>query len=114
MSVTFLSHAALPAPGVSVRDEGSAVAGSNYSLICDVTIPPFSDTIIVSVPFVTWTYPSGETQHTIWYSVQLSFTPLTSDDDGVYTCTAYYLVKGIVSSQANSDYHITFSKSVSL
>ena len=107
----ILSHAA--APGVSVRDEGSAVVGSDYSLYCEVTIPPFRDASAVTEPFVTWTNPSGKTQHAIGKSVQLTFTPLTSDDDGVYTCTAHYLVNGIASPQGSSDYHVTFSKSVS-
>ena len=116
MSVTFLFHIALTAPGVTVRDEGSVVADSDYSLFCEVTIPPISVTAAVSEPLVVlvWTYPSGETQHAIGISAQLLFSPLTSDDDGVYTCTAYYLVNGIASPRASSDYHVTFSKSVSL
>ena len=112
MSVTFLFHIALTAPGVTVRDEGSAVAGSDYSLFCEVTIPPFSGTTGVSVPVVIWTYPSGETQHVIWNTAQLLFSPLTSDDEGVYICTAYYPVNGIASPRASSDYHVTFSKSI--
>ena len=79
-----------------MRDEGSAVAGSDYTLICEITIPTFSHTITVSMPFVTWTYPSGEMQHTFGNSVQLVFSPLTSDDDGVYTC-----IYGLLSCQWN-------------
>ena len=91
-----------------MRDEGIAVAGSDYTLICKITIPTFSHTITVSMPFVTWTYPSGETERAFGNSVQLVFSPLTSDDDGVYTCMAYYFVNGIASPQGSS----TFSKSV--
>ena len=96
-----------------MRDEGSAVAGLNYSLFCEVTIPMFSGTTGVSEAFILWTYPSGETQYALGNSVQLLFSPLTSDDEGVYTCTAHYLVNGIASPQGSSDYHVTFSKSVS-
>ena len=112
MPVTFLSQTAPPAPGVSIRDEGSAVAGSDYSLFCEVTIPPFSDTITVSLTFVTWTYPSEETQHTFGGSVQLAFTPLTIDDEGVYTCTAYYRVNGISSPQGSDSHEVSVSKSL--
>ena len=94
-----------------MRAEGSAVAGSNYSLFCEVTIPPFSG---VSEPVVIWTHPSGETQIAFGNSIQLLFSQLTSDDDGIYTCTAHYFVNGIASPQASSDYYITFSESVSL
>ena len=102
----ILSHAALPAPGVSVRDEGSAVAGSNYSLFCEVTIPPpLRDINTVSSPSIIWTYSSGDVQHSIGNSVQLQFSPLTIDDEGTYNCTAYYFVGG-VSSPASSDFHL--------
>ena len=110
MSVTFLSHAALSAPGVTVRDEGSAVAGSNYSLFCEVTIPPFSDTISVSKPYIEWTLPFGEIKSGIIDKNQLSFSPLTIDDEGVYTCTAHYFVNGISSPAASSFYNVFISK----
>ena len=92
-----------------MRDEGSAVTGFHYTLICEVTIPPFNDTITVSEAFVTWTYPSGET---FGNSVQLTFAPVTSDDDGVYTCTAHYLADGIVSLQGNDSHEVSVSKSL--
>ena len=110
MSVTFLSHAAFSAPGVTVRDEGSAVAGSDYSLFCEVTIPTFSDTINVSEAFVTWTHPSGEIQSGVIGKYQLSFSPLTIDDEGIYTCTAYYFVNGISSPAASSFYNVFIRK----
>ena len=113
MPVLILSHAA--SPGVSVRDEGSAVAGSNYSLFCEVTIPPFSSTTGVSIPVVIWTRPSGNSDHLdllFGNSVQLLFSPLTSDDDGVYTCTAYYFVNGIASPQGSDSHEVSVSKSL--
>ena len=111
MPVLILSHAA--APGVSVRDEGSAVAGSDYSLFCEVTIPPFSGTTGISEPVVIWTRPSGNSDHLLFgNSVQLLFSPLTSDDDGVYTCTAHYLVNGISSPQGSDSHEISVSKSL--
>ena len=110
--MSVISHAALPAPGVSVRDEGSAVAGFYYTLICEVTIPPFSDTITVSVPVVTWTYTSVGTQRTFGNSIRLTFTPVNSDDEGVYTCTAHYLADGIASPQGNDSHEVSVSKSL--
>ena len=111
--VSILPHAALPAPEVSVRDEGSAMAGSDYSLFCDVTIPPLSDATGVSEPVVIWTHPSGTRDRPLFgNSGQLLFSPLTTDDCGVYTCTVYYLVKGTTSPQTSSDYHVTISESV--
>ena len=111
-TVSYLPHTALTAPGVSVRDEGSAVTGFNYTLICEVTIPPFNDTITVSEACVIWTHPSGETESAVGNSVQLLFSPLTSDDDGVYTCTAHYLADGIASPQGNDSHEVSVSKSL--
>ena len=111
MSDSFLSLAALPAPEVSVREEGSAVAGSNYSLFCDVTIPQFSDTINVSVPFISWVSPSGMSQQ--GYLKYISLSPLTLDDEGTYTCTAHYFVNGVSSPSASTLYNVIVSKSYS-
>ena len=111
----FLSHAVLPAPGVSVRDEGSAVVGSNHSLFCEVAIPPLlplGDIISLSLSYIIWTHLSGETQQVVGNSSQLAFSPLTSDDEGVYTCTAHYSVSGIRSPQGSCDHDVTFSKCV--
>ena len=95
-----------------MRDEGSTVTGLNYTLICEITIPPFNDTISVSEAFVTWTYPSGEIQRTFGNSVRLTFAPVTSDDDSVYTCTAHYLADGIASPQASYSHEFSVSKSL--
>ena len=104
-----MSRAALAAPVVSVRAEGSAVAGSDYSLFCDVTIPPLlGDISSVSSPSVTWTYPSGETLEN---SVQLKFSPLSIDDEGTYNCTAYYFVGEVSSPSSTTLHHISISKS---
>ena len=106
--ISVMPHAALPAPGVSVREEGSAVAGSNYSLFCEVTIPPLLRNInVVSSPSVTWTCPSGEFQHSFGNSVQLVISPLTIDNEGTYNCTAYYHVGGVTSPSTSSFYHIS-------
>ena len=110
--MSVMSHAALPAPGVSVRDEGSAVAGSNYSLFCEVTIPPLlSDMITVPSSSVTWTHPSGEVQHAFGNSVQLIFSPLTINDEGTYNCTAYYHVGGVPSLSTSVFHHVSVGKS---
>ena len=96
-----------------MRDEGSAVAGSNYTLFCEVTIPPFSSTTGVSVPVVIWTRPSGNSDRPlVENSVQLLFSPVTSDDDGVYTCTAHYFVNGISSPQGSDSHEVSVSKSL--
>ena len=92
-----------------MRDEGSAVVGSNYSLFCEVTIPPpLSDISSVSSPSVTWTYPSGETLEN---SVQLIFSPLTINDEGTYNCTAYYFVGGVLSPTSSDFRFLLVSKS---
>ena len=89
------------------------MTGSNYSLFCDVTIPPFNGTTGVSVPVVIWTRPSGNRDRPLFgNSVQLLFCPLTSDDDGVYTCTAYYFVNGIASPQGSDSHEVSVSKSL--
>ena len=97
---------------VSVRSEGSAVAGStDYSLVCDITIPSLSDT----PPSVTWTLPSHTTQTGSAvasggqsYVSRLPLTPLTHDDEGDYTCTAEYTENGTYS--ANYTYHVNVGK----
>ena len=88
------------------------MAGSDYSLFCEVTISPFSDTTAVSESFVTWTRPSGETQHKVGKSIQLVFSPLTIDNEGVYTCTAYYFLNEIKSPEGSDNYEVSISKSL--
>ena len=93
---------------MSVRSEGSAVAGStDYSLVCDVTtIPSLSDT----PPSVTWTLPSAATTETGAtvasggqnYVSRLPLTPLTDDHEGEYTCTAQYTVNGATYSASDT------------
>ena len=98
---------------VSVRSEGSAVAGStDYSLVCDITISSLSDT----PPSVTWTLPSHTTQTGSAvtsggqsYVSRLPLTPLIHDDEGDYTCTAEYTENGVTYS-ASETYHITVGK----
>ena len=97
---------------VSVRSEGSAVAGStDYSLVCDITIPSLSDT----PPSVTWTLPSHTTQTGSAvasgdqsYVSRLPLTPLTHDDEGYYICTAEYTENGTYS--ASDTYHATIGE----
>ena len=96
---------------VSVRSEGSAVAGStDYSLVCDITIPSLSDT----PPSVTWTLPSHTTQTGSAvasggqsYVSRLPLTPLTHDDEGDYTCTAVYIENNGATSSASDTYHVS-------
>ena len=95
---------------VSVRSEGSAVAGStDYSLVCHITIPSLSDT----PPSVTWTLPSHTTQTGSAvasggqsYVSRLPLTPLTHDDEGDYTCTAEYTENGDMQT-ASDTYNVT-------
>ena len=97
-----------------MRDEGSAMAGSHYSLFCDVTIPPLlRDINSVSSPSVAWIYPSGEFQHAFGNSVQLIISPLTINDEGTYNCTAFYHVGGVTSPSTSSFHHVSVGKSQS-
>ena len=97
-----------------MRDEGSAVAGSDYSLFCDVTIPPLlRDINSVSSPSVTWIHPSGEVHNAFGNSVQLIISPLTINDEGTYNCTAYYHVGGVTSPSASDFHHVSVGKSQS-
>ena len=94
-----------------MRDEGSAVAGStNYTLICTITLPMIND----ATPTVEWTLPSsslivdeiisiGEKI----YHTSLPLAPLTHEDEGDYTCSAYYTVGGVRSPTMRSSYHVT-------
>ena len=93
-----------------MREEGSAVAGSNYSIFCEVTIPQLSDMITVP-PYVIFTYPSGEVQHAFGNSVQLVISPLTINDEGTYNCTAYYHVGGVPSLSTSVFQNVSVGKS---
>ena len=82
-----------------MRDEGSAVAGSNnYTLICIITLPMIND----AMPTVEWTLPSsslivneaGSNENNVYYT-RLPLSPLTHEDEGDYTCSAYYTVGGV-------------------
>ena len=92
-----------------MRDEGSAVAGStNYTLICTIKLP--ND----AMPTVEWTLPSsslivdetGSNGDNIYYT-RLPLSPLTHEDEGNYTCSAYYTVGGVRSPTMRRDYHVT-------
>ena len=114
-----ICNTVLPTPTVSVKAERSAVAGSNddYALVCDITIPP---TVSDDMPSVTvmWTVPSGiswtemavaighHNYYSSYYS-RLPLTPLTHDDEGDYTCDAYYTLDGSRSPTASDTYHVT-------
>ena len=86
------------------------MAGStDYSLVCDITIPSLSDT----PPSVTWTLSSHTTQTGSAvasggqsYVSRLPLTPVTHDDEGDYTCTAEYTENGATYS-ASDTYYIT-------
>ena len=96
-----------------MRAEGSAVAGSNdYTLVCDIVIPSVSD----STPTITvmWTMPFGDfwTETAIAsgdhiYSSTLPLNPLTRDDEGDYSCEAYYTMDESRSLSSSSTYHVT-------
>ena len=103
----------LSAPTVSVRAEGSAVAGSNeYTLVCDITVPAPASGATPTVT-VQWTLPSGHNEHRQssttghhnYYST-LPLTPLAHDKEGNYTCNAVYMVDGATSPTASNTYHV--------
>ena len=110
--VTVPTEPVVSEVAVSVRSEGSAVAGStDYSLVCDITFPSLSDT----PPSVTWTLRSHTTQTGSAvasggqsYVSRLPLTPLTHDDEGDYTCTAEYTENGTYS--ASDTYHVTIGE----
>ena len=94
-----------------MRNEGSAVAGStNYTLICTIKLPMIN----AEMPTVVWTLPSsslivgetGSNGDNIYYT-RLPLSPLTHEDEGDYTCSAYYTVGGVRSPTATRDYHVT-------
>ena len=93
-----------------MRDEGSAVAGStNYTLICTITLPMIN----AEMPTVEWTLPSsslidetGSNGDNIYYT-RLPLSPLTHEDEGEYTCSAYYTVAGVRAPTMERDYYVT-------
>ena len=117
-----LSHAALTAPVVSVGYSGSAVVGStDYALFCIITIPLSTGTIPLLKVSGAWRYPSGTVQDLLvtetptdgddlkFYS-RLSLSPLTHDDEGDYTCTAYYTVLEARSPMTDQTYQVKISE----
>ena len=117
-----LSHAAPTAPVVSVGYSGSAVVGStDYALFCNITIPLSTGTIAILIVSGTWGYPSGTVQDFLVTKIptdvddlkffsRLSLSPLNHDDEGDYTCTAYYTVGGVRSPMTDQTYQVKISE----
>ena len=117
-----LSHAALTAPVVSMGHSGSAVNGStDYVLFCTLTIPPLTGIIFTLRVNILWRYPSGKVQNfprteiptdgdDLKFYSRLSLSPLTHDDEGDYTCTAYYTVVGVRSPMTDQTYQVMISE----
>ena len=117
-----LSHAAPTAPVVSVGYSGSAVVGStDYALFCNITIPLSTGTITILIVSGTWRYPSGTVQDFLVTKIptdvddlkffsRLSLSPLNPDDEGDYTCTAYYTVGGVRSPMTDQTYQVKISE----
>ena len=115
----IFSIVALSVPTVSVRAEGSAVAGStNYSLVCDITIPTqeLHSDVTPTITF-QWTLPSGNfsvyptlTNRDHNYYSRLPFTFLTHNNEGDYMCNAYSEVNGARSPTAVYTYRVTLGK----
>ena len=116
------SHTALTAPVVSVGYSGSAVNGStDYALFCNITISPSTGTISLLRVSGAWRYPSGRVQDffvteiptdgdDLKFFSRLSLSPLTHDDEGDYTCTAYYTVLEARSPMADQTYQVKISE----
>ena len=116
------SHTALTAPVVSVGYSGSAVNGStDYALFCNITISPSTGTIAFLIVRGAWRYPSGSVQDLLVTEIptdgddlkffsRLSLSPLTHDDEGDYTCTAYYTADEVRSPMTDQTYQVKISK----
>ena len=114
-----LSHTAPTAPVVSVGYSGSALVGStDYTLFCNITVPLSIAFLIVSG---TWRYPSGTVQDfrvtetptdgdDLKFFSRLSLSPLNHDDEGDYTCTAYYTVLEARSPMTDQTYQVKISE----
>ena len=89
------------------------MAGSSYSLFCDVRIT--LNVNRVSLPNITWSkYSVGVIQEGPGES-ELLFSPLTPEDKGLYFCTAKYSVGGVASpSSQSSNIEVSVSKSLCL
>ena len=101
---------------------GSALVGStDYALFCNITIPLSTETIALLIVSGTWRYPSGRVQDLLVtetptdgddlkFFSRLSLSPLTHDDEGDYTCTAYYFADGVTSPTMSQTYHLIISE----
>ena len=88
----------LPALAVSIREEGTAIAGETYSLTCTA----IEEGDVHETPQMQWIGPDGavvtdtgritvgSTETTgMTTTSSLLFDPLSVSHDGVYTCQAY-------------------------
>ena len=101
---------------------GSAVNGStDYALFCNITIPPSTGTISLLIVSGVWRYPSGSVQSLplieistdgddLQFFSRLSLSPLNHNDEGDYTCTAYYTVGGVRSPMTDQTYQVKISE----
>ena len=71
---------------VSISAVGSSVAGLPYTLVCTVSIIPYT----VSQPYLEWINPSGNRTAEAYGTrmVQLEFAMLTLSAEGQYICKA--------------------------
>ncbi len=77
---------------VSSSTDGTAMAGSAYTIICTVTKPAG----LLAIPDITWTNPSGTELNgqmnnqiintTTVTTVRVQFVPLQTSHGGLYTC----------------------------
>ena len=96
----------LQAPNITLTAEGTAETGSkDYSLLCVITIP--STISNHATPTISWRLPSGTILSSDQDFTRLPFTPLTSQAEDDYTCTAYYTVGGVRSPEASKKHHVT-------
>lgn len=110
-----MSCVGLTAPAVNIRGEGSPVAGSNYTLICDVTTPPFDSNIEVTVlwkdPLQASLYMNGTpTDKSNVFNSRLPLNHLTFDKEGTYVCRASYTVNGRESPGKRRNYYLAISE----
>ena len=93
---------------VSVSGEGLGVAGTSYSLICTVILPPeiaqFSPNIQWKRPDMPFTPGSVTAAINRGFQATLQLPSLQSSDAGEYLCQASYSLGGYTSPLVNDSF----------
>ena len=106
--IYYISCPVLDPPSLAVIALGSAVAGSSFTLTCNVTLP----TGVSETPIVQWEGPGLSTTGSVWgsgstYTSQQTLDPLTLSQAGDYTCTATYTENGETSPEGSDTVTVT-------